>query len=125
MTLEQFLAIPTREEWYAELSAGWTGPDGSSMSFDDIEGVRIGVTSRLWRNCTLPANLHDWRYHLGRTRKLPQSFRAAADAGYRDGCIEAVRTTLIGFSQKKGVARAYARWAALRVAGWFAWRRGT
>jgi hypothetical protein len=123
VTLEEFLAPPTREAWYAELDAGWSGPDGSSLSFDDLEGVRIGITSKLWRYAGLPANRHDWRYHLGRKHKLPESYRTSADAGYRDGCRESVANTLIGWRVKAGAARAYARWAGLRVFGWAAWRR--
>lgn len=125
MTLEEFLAQPTREEWYAELEAGWRGPDGSSCSLDDVLGVRIGITSRLWRYATLPANLHDWRYHLGRKHGLPSSYRAAADAEYRDGCAARVADALIGWRVRAGAARAYARWLVLRALGWRAWRHGS
>lgn len=125
MTLDEFLAPPAREAWEAELAAGWSGPDGSSSSLDDIEGVRIGITSTSHEHHALPANRHDWRYHLGRTRMLPPEFRAAADREYRDGCAERVRSTLIGWRVKAGEARAHARFYALRLFGGRAWRHGT
>jgi hypothetical protein len=125
VTLEEFLAPPTREAWYAELGAGWSGPDGSSWSFDDVMGVRIGITSRLWRHAHYPANRHDWRYHLGRKHRLPENYRAAADAEYRDGCAASVCEALIGWRVQAGRARAYARWAFLRAFGRHAWRKGS
>jgi hypothetical protein len=122
LSLEDFLEIPTEEEWQREIDVhGWTGPDGSSSSTDDIEGIRIGVTSPSYEFATLPANLHDWRYQLARRLRLPAPWRRAADAGYRDGCLACV-AILIGFSGRVARRRARARYWILRAAGWRAWR---
>lgn len=123
LTLEEFLAPPTLEAWCRELELhGWAGPDGSSCSLDDIMGVRIGITSRSWEHARLPANEHDWRYQLGRRHGLPESYRKAADQGYRDGCAHRVRAALIGWRVPVGAARAWARYVGLRLFGRLAWR---
>ena len=122
-TIKKFLAKPSWFNWAEELDAGWPGPDGSSCSLDDIQGVRIGITSRSYRHADLAANRHDWYYRLGRRFRLGHKFRKAADAWYRDRCIEQINETIIGFSRRMGVARAHARYYGLRVGGWIAWRK--
>ena len=112
---------PTRDEWEAELNLGWAGPDGSSSSLDDIEGVRIGITSRDYRHVDLPANRHDFYYRLGRKHQLGLEYRKAADVYYRDACIARVASTLIGWRVKVGKARAWMRYVALRAFGGVAW----
>jgi hypothetical protein len=118
---ERFLRLPTKAEWDREFEYfGWEGSDGSSSSFDDIEGIRIGVTSRRLIDLSYPANLHDWRYQMGRRKVLPASFRKAADKGYRDDCLDEV-SVLVGFSGWKARVRCHIRYYALRVFGGFAW----
>lgn len=120
-SVEDFLARPTESEWAAELLAGWNGPDGSSNSLDDVEGIRIGITSRSWAHCDLAANRHDWYYQLGRRWRLGPEFRKAADAWYRDRCIEITDAALIGWRVHKARARAWLRYWALRAFGDHAW----
>lgn len=120
--LEKFLRHPTPSQWNREIRVyGWSGPDGSSCSRDNIEGVVIGSDIPRHEDSTLPANLHDWRYQQGRRKKLPQSFRKAADEGYRDGCLERV-SHLVGFSGWKARKRCHIRYRALRWFGRRAWK---
>jgi hypothetical protein len=56
------LVPPTLDEWCA---AGGPESNGSSSSPDTIYGIRIGRTSRAWADLRYPANLHDYRYHVG------------------------------------------------------------
>jgi hypothetical protein len=122
VTLEEFLCPPTLEEWEAEIAAGWPGPDGSTSSLDDVEGVRIGISSPDFMWALLPANLHDWRYRLSRRcGGLPKAWRQAADAAYRDGCAQRVRETLIGWRVWAGARRAEVRYVGLRWFGRFVW----
>jgi len=123
MRIDDFLKQPTRKEWDAEIEAGWPGPDGSSASTDHIMGIQIGISSPDWKFSRMPANLHDWRYHLGRSRALHRHHRAAADREYRDDCIRVLQERLDGrIMTGIGIARAWARYYALRLFGRAAWR---
>lgn len=122
MTLEEFLRAPTLKEWNAELADGWSGSDGSSSSTDNIEGIRIGITSRSYSYSHLPANLHDWLYRLGRKHGLGSKFRKAADRAYRDICLERI-SSLLGWSGWKARRRCAIRYAVLRLFGAAAWTR--
>lgn len=121
MTLREFMAPPSMAAWNRELAEGWAGPDGSSRSLDDVMGVRIGVTSRSFEHSGLPANRHDWRYRLGRRYRLPEAWRAAADAEYRDLCIERTDAALVGWRRHVARWRAWGRYYILRLAGRPAW----
>ena len=121
MQLREFMALPTADRWQWALNHGWPGPDGSSSSTDHIMGVRIGVTSALHDDAFLPANLHDWRYFLGRLVGLPETHRAAADEAYRDGCLKRVRAKLTGWRLAIAITRCHGRYVALRVGARFAW----
>ena len=120
MTHQDFMELPTQRAWRKELTSGrWDGPDGSSMSTDHINGVRIGKTSIDWAFRTLPANLHDWRYHLGRTHGLGSSYRLLADVAFREDCIRTVAETLDGrMSIALAVIRSWGRYYVLRLFGW-------
>jgi hypothetical protein len=119
--LKRFLHFPTKAEWDREFEYfGWSGSDGSSSSFDDIEGIRIGKTSRKISDIGYPANLHDWRYQMGRRKVLPAACRKAADKGYRDDCLLSV-AILVGFSGWKARVRCHIRYYVLRLVGGFAW----
>jgi hypothetical protein len=119
--LARFLHIPTLIEWQREFEYfGWDGSDGSTSSFDDIEGIRIGITSRNIKDVGYPANLHDWRYQLGRRKRLGPKFRRAADKGYRDDCLLAI-SVLVGFSGWKARIRCWIRYFALRLFGVSSW----
>lgn len=120
-SVAEFLLEPTEDQWNAELLAGWLGPDGSSNSLDDIEGIRIGITSRSYAYHALAANGHDWLYQNGRRHKLGPEFRAAADAWYRDRCIRITDKALVGWRVYAARARAWTRYYALRSFGEFAW----
>jgi hypothetical protein len=123
MNLEKFLALPSEAEWFGEIQTGWDGPDGSSASTDHIMGIRIGRTSREYLDMPLPANLHDYRYHLGRKHKLGRKLRRAADVAYRDDCIRYIQQKLEGRTMIRiGVVRAWFRYFVLRLFGWTAWR---
>ena len=120
MTFAEFIADPTREDWDHEvLEQGWT-PDGSSASPDQIQGVRVGITSTDWeKNLARDGRLyaaswHDLLYQRGRRLKLPWHWCAAADAIYRDRCLDHV-AHLIGWSGWKARAKAWNRWRVLRV----------
>lgn len=110
---------PDAFDWL--VTRGWAS-DGSSASLDDIMGVRIGASGNRYDDAHLPANRHDCFYELGRLFRLSPPFRAAADADYRDRCIEAVNSHLIGWRQHAGVARAHARYRTLRAFGGCAWK---
>jgi len=125
MTLSGFLAAPRPDQWTWAIAAGWPGPDGSSMSTDRICGVRIGIQSPAYEYHALPANRHDWRYLLGRLCGLPEAFRAAADRGYRDGCLAEVRLHIGGPMLAIAIARCHLRYAGLRLGARFAWTRRT
>ena len=113
------MRLPTQEDWDRELAAGWDGPDGSSCSTDAIFGVTIGVTSASHEHCALAANLHDWRYRLGRSRGLSSEFRCKADKAYRDDCIRATDAALEPWWLRKlARGRAHSRYAALLSFGW-------
>lgn len=120
--LERFLRLPTPVEWRREFKYfDWEGPDGSSCSLDDIEGIRIGTTSTNIADLRYPANLHDWRYQQGRRKRLSDVFRKVADQDYLDGCLG--RTfLLVGFSGWKARKRCWIRYFGLRVFGRFAWK---
>lgn len=121
-TIEEFLAPPTREQWLAALRMGWPGPDGSSSSTDTIFGVRIGITSAKHEHASLPANLHDWRYLLGRTFRLGEEYRQAADDAHPWDLWAACYAELTGWRTAllpAAWARCWTRWAVLRSAGWW------
>ena len=117
MTLNDFLKPPTKRRWLEEIRAGWPGPDGSSFSTDTICGVRIGVTSADWEYRKLPANLHDWRYRLGRAGQLGGEYRQRADELHRDDLLRTVRGQLSYWNPLRYVAvtRCHARYAFLRA----------
>lgn len=124
-----FIAHPTKERWNKEIEKGWSGPDGSSKSFDTIFGVRIGETSTDHRDAHLPANLHDWRYQMLRRLRVsgwPLEFlnglQALADMEYRKGCIRRVDLALDGFRVHLAKVTAWRRWSVLRLLGFTAWR---
>lgn len=104
------------------LATGWGGTDGSSCSFDDIQGVRIGMTGGQMNR--LPATMHDVAYELIRRFRPPGIVREYADRMYRDECIRRLREKLVpgSLSCRLGVAQAWARYAALRAFGWRAAR---
>ena len=109
---------PNRDQWNEALDSGWGGPDGSSCSTDTIFGIEIGRTSTDFECRNLPANLHDWRYHLGRKHNLGKRHRHAADVEYREGCIEVARDVMTGrVFIALTVLRAYVRYIALRLFG--------
>jgi hypothetical protein len=95
------------------------------MSTDTIMLVRIGITSPSYDYVDLPANRHDWLYRLGRRYKLPESWRRAADAKYRDLCIARCRDVLGAWNPAYWVAvtRCHGRYAFLRTMATFAWTR--
>ena len=118
MTVEEFMQHPTIERWLEEISEGWEGPNGSSMSSDHIMGVRIGEASTNFAHSGLPANLHDYRYRLGRRLKLGPGHRKAADAAFRDECISFVVDALDGKTViRLAIIRSWARFYALRAFG--------
>lgn len=115
MTLDQFLAEPTERDWLHEMAVfGWPGPNGSSASLDAVMGVLIGKKSPKYEYHQLPANLHDWRYQLGRRLRLPWEWSIPADAAYRDGCLERVRAALVGPWLWLAVFFCHARYVGLR-----------
>lgn len=116
----EFLAPPTEAEWQAQLELGWGGSDGSTAASDRIGGVQIGKTSRYVGDASLPANLHDWYYELGRSYGLGSEFRRAADEAFLDACLE--RTAHLG-GLRGSLARAdiYGRYFLLRTLGMGAW----
>jgi hypothetical protein len=122
LTLEEFLLPPTKEAWESELAAGWKGSDGSSISTDDIQGIRVGITSNSYKYSNLPASRHDFCYHLGRKYKLPSKYRKEADKLYRNLCLKLIKKHLMGFSAWKGRQQAKIRYRALRLFGRRAWR---
>ena len=123
MLISEYMRVPTSDEWYSELADGWRGPDGSTASTDTIMGVRIGRTTKDYRDVKLPASLHDYRYRLGRERVLSSTHRHAADVGYRDECIDFVKRELDNwFLVRIGVARAQFRYYILRMFGWKSFR---
>ena len=123
MQIEEFMQIPTKEQWASELAQGWEGPDGSSCSTDHIMGIRIGITSPCYGYIDLPANLHDWRYQLGRRFDLSEAHRRAADIAYRKDCIREIKESLDGKMMTAiGIFRSWVRYYALRAFGWKAWR---
>ena len=114
MTVVEFLEVPTHERWIDEIDRyGWPGPNGSSASLDDIQGIRIGISSASFREnhdptgTLYPASLHDYRHQLGRRLRLPFPYSLPADEAYRDGCLRRTRN-LIGFSG----------WVARRQCAW-------
>lgn len=124
MQIDEFMRVPTSEEWYSELADGWRGPDGSTASTDHMMGVRIGRTTTDYKDVQLPASLHDYRYRLGRQHGLSGAHRHAADVAYRDDCIKFIRCELDGRVMISiGVARAWTRYYTLRLFGRNAWRK--
>jgi hypothetical protein len=104
--------------WLVE--TGWRS-DGSSRSFDDVAGVRVGLSGTAFN--LLPATTHDRLYELSRRfGGLPAAHRKRADQGYRDGCLALVNATLIGRHRLLGVAYCHVRYAGLRVGAWASWR---
>lgn len=117
------MALPSRAEWEVAVSLGWPGPDGSSCSTDTIFGVRIGITSAEYEHAFMPANSHDWRYLLGRTFRLGEEYRRAADQDYRDLCYELCQWELSRALWPAAWLRCETRWAALRGFGWASFTR--
>jgi hypothetical protein len=116
---------PSAEEWEAELESGWSGPNGSTCSTDDIEGIRIGRTTREYAHPLLPADHHDYDYRVqrrlaalrqidGATRR---EMRAAADRKHYAGLLHKL-LVLVGWSGWKARRRARVRYLALRLFGW-------
>lgn len=91
-------------------------PDGSSNSFDSVQGIVIGSSDALFRDPQLPANLHDFRYWYARNHADVPWTRQEADAEYRDGCLREV-SILVGWSGWKARRQCWLRYYALRVAG--------
>lgn len=123
-TPEEFAAhTPTLEEWEAESASGWPPSDGSTASFDDVEGICIGVSGAAYRP-DLPANHHDYdcrvvrrllfvgRVDLATARRM----RAVADRKHYAALLGAV-SVLVRFSGWKARRRAYVRYVVLRVFG--------
>jgi hypothetical protein len=99
------------------LATGWQGTDGSSCSFDNIQGVQIGRTGGQFNR--LPATLHDVAYELIRRFQPPRGVRAEADAMYADECRDRLSARLVpSLSLYVGMGQCYVRWAVLRLAGW-------
>jgi hypothetical protein len=128
ISLEEFLKIPNQEEWQREQDDHlWLGPDGSSSSLDDVQGIRIGISSPSFKRnhdeagVIYPASLHDWRYQLGRRLRLPERYRKAADEGYRAGCRRKT-SHLIGFSGTIARWQCAFRYWMLRHFAMGAWR---
>jgi hypothetical protein len=103
-------------------STGWAGSDGSSCSFDDVQGVQIGMTGG--RMNRLPATLHDVSYELIRRLNPPGRVREFADAMYRDTIIQLLRDRLVdgSLSCRVGILQAHVRYLGLRAFGWRAAR---
>jgi hypothetical protein len=103
-------------------ATGWAGTDGSSCSFDDIQGVRIGLTGGHMNR--LPATLHDVAYELIRRFQPPGRVREHADAMYRDECVKRLRDKLVpgSLSCRVGVLQCWTRYYVLRTFGWRAAR---
>lgn len=95
-SIMHFLAPLTLAELGLLLNTGWPGPDGSSSSLDNIEGVSIGKSSPAFADYVFPANRHDFRYELGRRLELPEAYRRAADREHRGvvGCRRLPRRLL-------------------------------
>lgn len=104
------------------LATGWQGSDGSSCSFDDVQGVRIGCTGGQFN--LMPATLHDVAYALLRRFQPPGRVREEADRMYRDECILRLRENLVNgsLSCRVGILQAWTRYYALRAFGWKAAR---
>jgi len=123
MDIEEFLEMPSEGRWRQEIDAGWAGPDGSSSSTDHMMGVRIGIADPGYAYHKYPANLHDYRYQLGRRFKLSSEFRKRADIEYRERCIEYIDRRLDGkIMTGIGITRAWFRYYILRLFGGTAWR---
>lgn len=123
LSIEEFMAPVTKEQWEAELDRGWGGPNGSSMSTDHMMGVQIGISHPSYAFANYPANLHDYRYRLGRRFKLSRQYRRQADIEYRDGCIGFLEERLQGRTAITiGAMRAWGRFYILRLFGWIAWK---
>jgi len=121
-TVTNFLRHPDKLQWYGEMSKhGWRGPNGSSWSFDDIMGIRIGNSDPHYDHSFLPANRHDWLYQIGRRYGLPEEFRKAADLDYLFLCNDRTRV-LVGWRGVIARRIAGGRYAGLRMFGRWAWR---
>lgn len=121
MSIAEFMREPKHVDWLNEIdSFGWRGPDGSSSSTDDIQGIRIGIKSASYReNLAADGRLyaasgHDWRHQLGRRLGLPAHYSRPNDTYYRNRCLEHV-SVLIGFSGWKARRQCWARWRVLRA----------
>ena len=114
---------PLERHWAAELRSGWPGPDGSSCSLDNVEGIKIGETTREYRP-DLPANLHDFRYRVIRrlykwgliTDAEASELRLLADLEHYEKLMESV-SILVGWNGWKARQRVRARYYALRAFG--------
>lgn len=117
------LLEPGEIAWESELRSGWPGPDGSSCSLDNVEGIKIGETTRDYRP-DLPANLHDFRYRVIRRlrawnlidSKQAAELRALADQEHYTKLMESV-SILVGWNGWKARQRVRARYYALRLFG--------
>ena len=119
-TVREFLADPTDAQW--ESHKTWAGPDGASWCPDRLMGVRIGVVSPDYAYRTYPANMHDWRYRLGRVGDLPASWRKRADAQLKYDIRDHLYNNGIGgVAYAIGWVAAAAIYWVVRVMGWFAW----
>lgn len=119
--ISDYLKRPTKDEWNDELAEGWApGPDGSSLSTDTIFGCRIGCTSPNWTDgMRYAANLHDFRYRVGRRLNLGDEYRQAADVEHRQLLLLKVNGAFGRWNPVRYAARGrcHLRYAGLRVGG--------
>jgi hypothetical protein len=121
MTPQEFMEHPTHEQWLEEIDKhGWRGPDGSSASFDSIQGIRVGIMSASYEKNLAPdgdlyaASGHDWRHQLGRRLDLPTRYSGPNDRYYRDRCLQHT-AHLMGWSGWKARRSCWFRWRVLRA----------
>jgi hypothetical protein len=125
MDLKTFMNFhPNKDQWQNEINCGWRGPDGSSCSTDHVFGVEIGRTSQDYAYRNLPANLHDWRYHIGRKHELGRKHRKAADIAYRKDVVKAVKAKISSKPIRVATSwRSWARYIVLRIFGGLAFKK--
>ncbi len=112
-----YLKRANRDEWEEQLRRGWTGSDDSSNSTGHIFGCRIGITSHEFSS--LPADLLDLLYRIGRAEDLPDRYRRWADQDHRERLLVYMD---LAFSRRWFLrwcarGRCHARYAGLRLGG--------